>query len=144
MNPIQQPGMPMQQPGSPMDDTELSMMLELAGLAPQQDQINRQRMMAQQLRGMSGTPQGIQGGRTFTAASPLSHLASAMGQGMAGYREGQAMDAATGMGQQRGGILQKYAEMLRNRRMAGAQPGGPEQLAGPGMDLQQLGGPGMG
>ena len=52
MNPIPQ------QPGGSMNDDEMAMMLELAGLAPQQDQINRQRMMAQQLRGMSATPQG--------------------------------------------------------------------------------------
>lgn len=90
---------------SMQDQAMLDYLLEMGALEGDQQGIDRQRLTAKMLRGASPTPEGRQAGRVYTAANPLEHVASTLGQGLASYTEGQANTAADVLKKKRMGAL---------------------------------------
>jgi hypothetical protein len=86
------------QNGMGMDEAMLDYMLEMGALTPEQEAVARQRKIVDELRGMSQQPRdGRQVGRVYVASNPLEHIAGAVGQGLASYKERGANAAAKGL-----------------------------------------------
>jgi hypothetical protein len=107
----------------------LEYLLEMGALAPEEEDLARQRALVDQLR---STPQpGMRNaGRVMVAANPLEHVAGVLGQGLASYKEQGANTASKALQDKR---LQGISRM-RNRFGAGGGAGGLQQLGGPGVD----------
>lgn len=109
------------------DPDVLNYLLQQGGLNAQAGDADRKMMMAQQLRGMTAAPQGRQSGGIYTAANPLEHVASAVGQGLAGRQQMQAQQSMTDIGQQRQQMMEALARKLQTG--APAAPPAPSALA---------------
>jgi hypothetical protein len=81
-----------------MDEAMLDYMLEMGALTPEQEAVARQRKLVDELRGMSQPrTDGRQIGKVYIANNPLEHIAGAVGQGLASYKERGANAAAKGL-----------------------------------------------
>lgn len=112
MNPAQMGGMSMQ------DQAMLDYLLEMGALEGDQQGVDRQRLQAKMLRGAAPSPEGRMAGRVYTAANPLEHVASALGQGLGSYRDRQADAGADALKQKRMAALSG----MRDRWGLGAKP----------------------
>jgi hypothetical protein len=120
--------------GGEQDNLLLEYLMEMGALQPEQQGLDRQRMMVEALRGQSQIPQGTlnPGGRLRPAQSPLAMIAPLIGQGVAGYQERGINQSEKALKTQRTDALGR----LRSKLGGGAQTAAFPQQPMPGEDTQ--------